>query len=354
MTTGHSATAEAVADLLGRSDNSAVTTPGTDGSWQAFVAAGFPWAAIPEERGGAGGTVHDAVDIVREIGRAAAAAPAGETDLLGDWLLRQANFPAVSDLLAVAQGNPSDDLRLIRDGGRVVLTGNATHVAWASQSDRLVALVSDAAANYVVCVPIAQLAVTRGESLAGESRDLVTADAVRLSADQIGAAPALDIVELRARGAATRTLLIQGAVEAAVELTMSYCSMREQFGRRLRDFQAVSHQLALMRERATLVGAAAELGSAALEGSGSWEDVATAKIVAGEIAGQIATAAHQLHGAIGVSEEYPLHRYTRRLWAWRDEYGGEYEWANRLGATLVDRGPEALWPWITSPDDEAA
>ncbi|MGV0870594.1 acyl-CoA dehydrogenase family protein [Mycolicibacterium sp. XJ879] len=320
----------------------------SDEAWHAFVAAGFPWAAIPEQRGGPGGTVHDAADIVREIGRAAVAVPAGDSDLLGDWLLQQANLPAVSDLIAVAPGNASDDLRLIREGGKTILTGSATRVAWASRSDLLVALVSDGHANHVVCVPIEQLTTTRGESLAGESRDVVTADGITLAAEQIGAAPTLDVVGVRARGAAIRTLLIQGAVEAVVELTMSYCSVRRQFGRYLRDFQAVGQQLALMREWATLVGVAADFALSVLEGCGSSEDAATAKIVAGEVASKVAATAHQLHGAIGVSEEYVLHRYTRRLWAWRDEYGAEHEWATRLGSSLVERGPGDLWPWMTS------
>lgn len=350
MSADHSAAAAAVADLLVRSMDSSETVDADNGPWEAFVAGGFPWAAVPDARGGPGGTVQDAVEIVREVGRAGAAVPAGETDLLSDWLLRQAGLPAVTGLLAVAQGNESDDLHLIRDESRLVLTGGATGVAWASRSSFVVALVSDSTANHVVCVPAERLRIVRGESLAGEERDAIAADALTLTADQVGPAPQLDIPALRARGAATRVLLIQGAVAAVVDMTTRYCSVREQFGRRIRDFQAVGHQLALMRERATLVDAAAELAVAALDGTGSWEDAATAKIVAGEVAGQIARAAHQLHGAIGVSEEYPLHRYTRRLWAWQDEYGGEHEWAGRLGSALAERGPEGLWPWITPPD----
>ncbi|MGV0794538.1 acyl-CoA dehydrogenase family protein [Mycolicibacterium sp. XJ1819] len=353
MTAEIGATGAAVSDLFARSAKPAGPTPDVDGQWQAFVTAGFPWAAVPEERGGPGGTAHDAVEILREIGRAAASVPTGDTDLLGDWLLRQADLPAVPDLLCVAQGDASDDLRLLRDGSNVMLTGTAHRVAWASRSGHFVALLSDASANYVVRVPIERLAVVSGESLAGEPRDLVTADAVPVATDEIAVAPALDIVELRARGAAIRTVLIQGAVDAVVELVSTYCGMREQFGRRLRDFQVVAHQLALMRERAALVSAAAELASATLNGSDSWEAAATAKVVAGEVAGQVATTAHQLHGAIGVSEEYALHRYTRRLWAWRDEYGNEYEWAHRLGTALADRGPNELWPWIVSSDDPA-
>lgn len=353
MTPLPSATAEAVANLLDRS--ALLAEPRSDENaeqWRAFVTAGFPWAAIPEHRGGPGGTVNDTADILREIGRAASAVPAGETDLLGDWLLRRAGLPAVADLLAVAPGNPSDDLRLVRNGGTMALTGTASRVAWASRSGRFVAIVSDGLGRYVVCVPIERLTVVSGQSLAAESRDSVTADTLILTADEIGAAPDIDIVELRARGAASRAVLIQGAVDAVVECVYGYCATREQFGRPLREFQAVSHQLALMREYAALTTAAAELAKTTLDGSGSWEAAATAKIVAGEVAGQIAKSAHQLHGAIGVSEEYVLQRYTRRLWAWRDEYGGEHEWAGRLGATLVVRGATALWPWISESIDE--
>jgi len=54
-----------------------------------------------------------------------------------------------------------------------------------------------------------------------------------------------------------------------------------------------------------------------------------------------------LHGAIGVSEEYALHGLTRRLWSWRDEYGGEHEWSAQLGETIVSRNSDALWLWLT-------
>lgn len=354
ITTGQSATAQAVSELLERSTSPSESAPHEDSAqWLAFVAAGFPWATIPEYRGGPDGTITDAADILREIGRAASAVPAGETDLLGDWLLRRAHLPATADLLAVAPGNASDDLQLLRNGGTVALTGTASRVAWASRSGRFVAVVKDGIDSHVVSVPIERLTVIPGRSLAGESRDVVTADAVLLADDEVGAVADLDLVELRARGAATRAVLIQGAIEAVVDCVYAYCSTREQFGRSLRDFQAVSHQLALMREYAALATAAAELAQAALDGSGSWEDAAIAKIVAGEVAGQIAKTAHQLHGAIGVSEEYVLHRYTRRLWAWRDEYGGEHEWAARLGAVLVARGAAELWPWMSGSSDEA-
>jgi acyl-CoA dehydrogenase len=46
-----------------------------------------------------------------------------------------------------------------------------------------------------------------------------------------------------------------------------------------------------------------------------------------------------------------LHYLTRRLWAWRDEAGGHHRWADRLGATLLSAGPDALYPAIQSGSD---
>ena len=43
----------------------------------------------------------------------------------------------------------------------------------------------------------------------------------------------------------------------------------------------------------------------------------------GEAAGIGAAIAHQMHGAIGFTQEHQLHYLTRRLWSWRDEFGNE-------------------------------
>ncbi len=71
--------------------------------------------------------------------------------------------------------------------------------------------------------------------------------------------------------------------------------------------------------------------------------VASAKIRAGEAATRAAEIAHQVHGAIGYTEEHQLHRFTLRLWAWRDEFGSETEWASWVGAAVARIGGEGLW-----------
>lgn len=74
--------------------------------------------------------------------------------------------------------------------------------------------------------------------------------------------------------------------------------------------------------------------------------VAAAKAEASVLAIEIAKAGHQLHGAIGSTEEHSLGRYTKRLWSWRQEYGNELYWQRRI-ASLIDGADGHLWPLVS-------
>ena len=55
--------------------------------------------------------------------------------------------------------------------------------------------------------------------------------------------------------------------------------------------------------------------------------------------------AHQIHGAIGMTQEYTLRFITSRLWSWRDEWGSEDMWAKELARSAV-AGIGGLWPLV--------
>ncbi len=63
---------------------------------------------------------------------------------------------------------------------------------------------------------------------------------------------------------------------------------------------------------------------------------------------RVTSIAHQTHGAIGFTYEHGLHFATRRLWAWRAEFGSDAYWAGELGRTTLARGAAALWPDLTA------
>jgi acyl-CoA dehydrogenase len=51
-------------------------------------------------------------------------------------------------------------------------------------------------------------------------------------------------------------------------------------------------------------------------------------------------------GAIGFTQEHTLHRFTRRLWGWRDDFGSESVWAVKLGNLVAAKGADGLWPML--------
>ena len=71
--------------------------------------------------------------------------------------------------------------------------------------------------------------------------------------------------------------------------------------------------------------------------------MAAAKLRANRAAGEAASIAHQVHGAIGFTREYDWQRFTRRLWCWRSDYGNERYWAAEIGARAARTGADGFW-----------
>lgn len=172
-----------------------------------------------------------------------------------------------------------------------------------------------------------------GANLAGEPRDSVTIRASR---------PVAAACELPALLALSRAVLIAGALERLLALSVEYAKVREQFGRPIAKFQAIQHSLAALAGEVAAAGCACDGAIAALPTPQRAQQIAVAKARAGEAAGVGAAIAHQVHGAVGFTHECDLHHYTRRLLAWRDEHGRESEWQERLGRRIAAR-PDAVW-----------
>jgi len=106
----------------------------------------------------------------------------------------------------------------------------------------------------------------------------------------------------------------------------------------------------VMAGQVAAAGAAADTGVEALSIDDPAKQeflVAIAKTRVGDAATLASEIAHQVHGAIGFTKEYSLQLSTRRLWSWRDEFGGESEWAAKVGAYVCAAGADALWPTLT-------
>jgi alkylation response protein AidB-like acyl-CoA dehydrogenase len=158
---------------------------------------------------------------------------------------------------------------------------------------------------------------------------------------------------MRHFGALMRAAQIAGATEAVLNHAVAYAGERQQFGRPIGNFQAVQHLVAQLAEEAAASAMAAKQAFVALDtGRDGPFAIAAAKVRAGDAAGRAAAIAHQVHGAMGFSHEHRLHYLTRRLLAWRADYGSEAQWSLALAAAIVPGGGAGLWPAITAAQME--
>ena len=159
--------------------------------------------------------------------------------------------------------------------------------------------------------------------------------------------PNLSPDRLIAFGAFLRTAQIAGALSAALDMTIEYAKIRSQFGRELLKFQAIQQQIAVLTEEVAAIASAS--ASAALtmdKGSGQFA-IACAKLRANQAAGAGALIAHQVHGAIGITAEYSLHRFTDALWQWRSDFGNDRYWAEQIGRRILVEGAGTPWAILT-------
>ena len=312
--------------------------------WRSLEDAGYTAALVPESAGGAGLEASDALSLLISAGRHALPAPLAET-MLASWLLSSAGIAIPGGPLTVAPVREGDALNASRDGTGWRLQGKASRVPWATRSGVLVVLASCEGRNLVALAAPGDCRITGGSNLAGEPRDDVDFAGVRCAT---AAFTTLDTAALQAMGAVMRSAQMAGAMQRILEVSVQYAIERVQFGRPIGRFQAVQQNLAVLAGQAAAATAAAEAGIEAAAHDLNSPAVAAAKIRSGEAAGIGAAIAHQVHGAIGFTQEHRLHYSTRRLWSWRDEFGNEAFWARRLGGKIAAAGADQLWRGITA------
>src|ERR1700757_3787330 len=139
--------------------------------WKALQQSGFSDVPVPAELGGAGGSIADAVQLLRAAGARAAPVPLAEAGLVGGWLLASAGLALPEGVRTVLP--PAATIRL--DGDR--LYGTAPPRAWGHRAGHVIGLVD----GVIVLAPgpAAQSggpAVSRAANLADEPRDTVIFD----------------------------------------------------------------------------------------------------------------------------------------------------------------------------------
>lgn len=317
----------------------------SEGLWQALAEAGLTMALEPAGKGAFGIAAADVLEVVRAAGRFSAPVPLVEA-MFANWLLIDAGLEPDARVLSLAGLDRGDRLAIGRAGAGWTISGTTKRVPWGRYAEAIVVIVEVDGAPHVALVPVDGFTVDPGESMAREPRDTVRFDAA-VAADAVRP---LDHsrLELRALGAGLRVVQMAGALEGVLALTVRYAQERVQFGRPIAKFQAVQQNIAVMGAQVAAARAAATLVAGDFDRSDAVFALGAVKVRAGEAAGIASRMSHQVHGAIGFTQEYELHFLTKRLWSWRDEYGSEAEWSRLLGEEACRRGGADLWAFITS------
>lgn len=319
---------------------------------QAIERAGLALALVPESLGGVGLPPPDALRLIRRSGYHTLPLPLAET-MIAAALWSQVSEATIAGTMSLAPANVADAIGIECSAGGYVLQGRARRIPWGTQVEHVLVYARDATgAGYLALLPRGAAPAQPHRNLANEPRDTLLLDAVTVPTAAVRPAPPACSGGLIIFGALIRAQQMVGAMERCLDYAVAYAMERQQFGRAIGKFQAVQHMLADAAGQYAAAAAAAELAAEAYGNADFAFAVAIAKARVGEAAGKVAEVCHQVHGAMGFTQEHPLHFATRRLWSWRDEFGHETFWQERIGRLVCSAGGEALWPMLIGNEDE--
>jgi acyl-CoA dehydrogenase len=310
-------------------------------TWRAMVELGWAGIAVPEAHGGTGFGWQALGAILTETGRQLTASPLLATVVVGTAaLLRGSAAQQGAHLPAIAAGERTFALALEegphhapfavatsarRDGDAFVVDGRKTFVLDGHVAEVLLVVARTSGAPgdrdglTLLLVPGDAAGVTRARTLLADSRNAanVTLEDVRVPADAVlgtvddGAAilePVLD----HARIALAAEML--GTAEEAFARTVSYLQERRQFGVVIGSFQGLKHRAADLHAELQLARSVVLDALSALdEGRDDVAQLASlAKAQVGEVLHAVSNEAIQMHGGIGMTDEFDIGFYLKR------------------------------------------
>jgi len=320
--------------------------------WSTLEESALSLALVPEDHGGVGLGADDAFELVRLSGYRGLPLPLGDTMLAKAlWCAAGGELELAGDrpmlLASCAAGLPA--VMQEAPGGWCV-SGTTEPVGFGDVAASLLLQArSEQGEDFLLLLDAQSLARERCVAPAFEAQCAFRLDRVAVPTARCVRWKPRDPLALHAHGALLRSLQMVGAMQRSLELGLQYAGERAQFGKTIARFAPVQDMLV---EAAAETAAAVSAAGLALQ---HWQPecaedsvfcIAAAKSRCGEAAGKVAALIHQVHGAIGFTQEHVLHQYTRRLWAWRDDFGSESFWNRWLGEQVCSAPGGELWPRI--------
>lgn len=301
--------------------------------FQGLAELGIFSVAVPEEQGGAGGTVEDLCAMVDEAAAALVPGPVATTALATLVVTDEAVLEALVSGERTAGAALDADLMLSGDLENATVSGTAEFVLGAD-------------ATGVLLLPAGDRVVLVDAGAAGVSVELLTATdfSLPLARVVLDAAPAqvLDVSRQRFSDIAAAVLAAEAAGLArwTLQTATEYAKVREQFGKPIGSFQAVKHMCAEMLLRSEQISvSAADAARAVSEADDAQLSIAAAVAAAAGIDAAEANAKDciQVLGGIGITWEHEAHLYLRRAYGISHALGGRRRWIRRVSA-LTQQG----------------
>ena len=291
------------------------------GAWGKMGEMGWTGIIIPEAHGGSDFGWLSLGLVIEELGKTLAASPlaasavAASAILLGGseaqkarWLPRIASGELVATL-AVDEGPRHDPAAIAAkvEGGK--LSGTKAFVA---EGDSAGLFVVAAADGLYLVETGAGVTVSRRHLADFRSHAEVRFDSAAAEKLAEGGDTLLDAVLDRAAVLASAEML--GMAGQAFDTTLAYLKQRVQFGQVLATFQALQHRMANLYSEIELMRSAVEAGLAAIDRGGDTRQAASlAKGKANEVGHLMSRELIQLHGGIGMTDEYDAGFYLKRM-----------------------------------------
>lgn len=310
--------------------------------WQTFAELGWLGAGLAEDAGGYGGGPVENMIIMESFGRALVLEPFLPVALVAAQTLAAlppstlramliAEVVAGEAVTVVAHGELAargapDHVETLCENGRI--TGTKSMVIGGHAADRLIVSARGSGGTGLYLVDPSATGI-----FARRYRLLDNQHAVDLMFDD---APVLETLARPGEGEAAIAAGLAhgltgicaeavGAMDAAIRMTRDYITTRRQFGTTLSTFQALQHRMADMLVEMELSRSILYQGIAALDqpGEDRTRALAAMKAIVSSAAMFVGRNAVQLHGGIGMTEEYAIGHYYRRLFVISGQFGGE-------------------------------
>jgi alkylation response protein AidB-like acyl-CoA dehydrogenase len=317
--------------------------------WSEIAGLGWTGLVMPEKYGGSGLGFLELAILLEEMGRVCFPVPFLASVVSGGLAILEAGSDVQKQeyLPLIASGKAVFTLALTEpdglyepgsvqtaakpEGDSYIITGTKLFVPEAHVADFILCVArTDAESEngisiFIVDKQTAGIKCTALKTLAGDKLFEVTFDRVVIPRQNLlgelnrGWETIKKIVE---KAALAKCAEMLGGMQQVLEMTVAYAKERKQFDRPIGSFQVIQHYCAAMATEVEGARFGVYRAAWALsEGLPCRKEIAVAKVFINEASHRVVSLAHQVHGAIGITMDYDLQLYTRRLKAGALSFG---------------------------------